>query len=93
MPVPPASPGTNGGEVRLAGPDGAPLYSLEVSAELALPTARIEGITRPLPKVAPGVYASDGITLPVAGSWAVRLDALVSDFEKVPFRAVVPVGR
>lgn len=90
--VTPATPGANRVEMRLTGPDGAPLDALEVSAELALPAAGIEGITRPLPKVAPGVYAADGMILPVAGAWAVRLDALVSDFEKVPFRAAVPVA-
>ncbi|MDQ2105747.1 copper resistance D family protein, partial [Azospirillum isscasi] len=91
--VTPALPGTNRIELRLAGPDGAPLDALEVSVELALPAAGIEAIARPLPKQAPGVYAADGVALPVAGSWSVRVNALVSDFEKVPFRAAVPVGR
>lgn len=91
--VTPAMPGPNRIELRLTGPDGAPLDALEVSAEMALPAGGIEAIARPLPKAAPGVYAAEGIALPVAGSWALRLDALVSDFEKVPFRAAIPVGR
>lgn len=89
--VTPARPGPNRIVVQIAQPDGTPLTALEVSAELALPSAGIEPISRKLKAESPGVYAADGVELPLAGAWSVRVDALVSDFEKALFRAEVVV--
>jgi len=90
--VTPARPGPNRVEVHVMQPDGAPLPAKEVAVQVALPSAGIEPIERRLASVEPGVYAADGVELPTAGAWAVRLDVLVSDFEKAVFRTEVPVG-
>jgi len=91
--VTPARPGPNRVEMQVAQRDGTPLNAMEVSAELALPSAGIEPITRTLKAVGPGVYAVDGVQLPLPGAWTVRVDVLVSDFEKALYRTELPVGR
>ena len=91
--VTPARPGPNRIGVQVAQRDGTPLNALEVSAELALPSAGIEPITRTLKAVEPGLYAVDGVQLPLPGTWTLRVDVLVSDFEKALYRTEVPVGR
>ncbi|WP_448203702.1 copper resistance CopC/CopD family protein [Azospirillum sp. sgz302134] len=89
----PARPGPNRVEARIAQQDGTPLNAMGASVSLALLSAGIEPIARDLTPVEPGVYAVDGVELPVAGAWSVRLDVLVSDFEKAPFRTEIPVRR
>ncbi|MBP2295895.1 copper resistance CopC/CopD family protein [Azospirillum rugosum] len=89
--VTPARPGPNRLAVQIEQADGTPLDAQEVSAELALPSAGIEPISRVLGKAGPGIYAADGVELPLAGEWAVRVDALVSDFEKALYRTEVTV--
>ena len=90
--ITPARPGPNRIELRLTHADGAPLAVKEVTVQAALPSAGIEPLERALGAAGPGVYAADGVDLPAAGAWAVRLDVLVSDFEKALFRTEVPVG-
>ncbi|MCW2235643.1 copper resistance protein CopC [Azospirillum canadense] len=89
--VTPARPGPNRLAVQIEQADGTPLNAQEVSAELALPSAGIEPIGRVLAKAGPGLYAADGVELPLAGDWTVRVDALVSDFEKALYRTEVTV--
>lgn len=89
--VTPARPGLNRLAVRIEQADGTPLDAREVTAELALPAAGIEPIGRVLGRVGPGLYAVDGVELPLAGEWALRVDALVSDFEKTLYRTEVTV--
>lgn len=85
--------GRNRLTVRLAGSDGKPLVLKEVTAELSQPDAGVEAISRRLVEAEPGVYRFDGLDLPVAGRWALRLDLLVSDFEKSIGRVTVEVAR
>lgn len=91
--VTPARPGRNRVEVRVARPDGTPAPALETEIRFALPAAGIEPIVRALPPAGgPGMFAADGVELPLAGVWAVGLDVLVSDFEKALFRTELPVA-
>lgn len=89
----PGRTGRNRLTVRLAGSDGKPLVLKEVTAELSLPDAGVEAISRRLAEVEPGTYRLDGLDLPVAGRWALRLDLLVSDFEKPIGRVTLEVAR
>ncbi|MBP2311711.1 copper transport protein [Azospirillum soli] len=90
--ITPARSGPNRIEVHLTQVDGSPLSVKEVTIQAALPSAGIEPLERALGSAGPGLYAADGVELPAAGAWAVRLDVLVSDFEKALFRTEVPVG-
>ena len=89
--VRPAEPGLNRVEVQLSDADGRPVSPLEVTFELALPAAGIEPFTRPLEPVGEGRFAGE-VDIPLAGDWAVRLDALITDFEKAILRAELPVA-
>jgi copper transport protein len=70
--------------------DGRAIEPMEVSLELSLPDAGIEPIRRPLASVGGGHYVWDGV-IPLSGVWQIRLEALVSDFEKAVFTAELPV--
>ncbi len=85
----PGIAGPNALAVRLT-QDGQPLNPLEVLCELALPDAGIEPIRRPLVADGDGHYRWDGI-VPVSGTWRLRVEALITDFEKADFTADITV--
>ncbi len=89
--IDPARPGMNRLTLHLAQPDGFPFDPKELTVALSLPSAGIEPITRRPARIGDGAYRLDGLALPVAGRWEVRIDALIDDFEKVVFRATLPV--
>jgi len=82
----PAKPGRNTLTVSFALRDGKPMAPLEASLELALPGAGIEGLSVKLSPLAPGKFAAEIAELALSGRWHLRIDALVSDFEKAIFR-------
>jgi copper transport protein len=84
--VSPARPGENTVTVRF--PDGDPA---EVLLELSNPRAGIEPVTRPMRRESPGVYRHDGGELMLAGDWALEVRARIGDFDRVIFRAEVPI--
>lgn len=45
--------------------------------------AGIAPIRRPAQKPGDGTWRVDGLIIPAAGRWSVRIDVLVSDFEMV----------
>jgi copper transport protein len=61
--------------------DFGPLAAKEVTLVFANPAAGIEPIRRPASNPGDGTWRIDGLLLPVAGTWTVRLDILISDFE------------
>lgn len=63
--------------------DFSALTPQQITLVVANPQAGIEPIRRPAQRQADGSWAVDGLTLPVAGRWTVRLDLLISDFEMV----------
>ncbi|HET6518958.1 MAG TPA: CopD family protein [Geminicoccaceae bacterium] len=91
--VVPGRPGPNAVRVTLAGPDGAPLQPLELDVTLAHPRAGIEPLARRAEPVGGGTaaegYETEAVVLPVAGAWRVRVDALVTEFEKLTVTANV----
>ena len=62
----------------------------EVAIELSNPAAGIEPIRRPMTNDN-GAYVLDGPELAVPGTWTIRLDVLVTDFDKASFETEIPV--
>lgn len=90
--VTPAQAGRNRIRVHLHHPDGKPLTAAEAALEWELPAAGVAPLRRAL-KAQEGVgeFAADAIEMPIPGRWSVRMDVLVDDFDKVVFRAEIPV--
>jgi copper transport protein len=63
--------------------DASPLQAKEVSLFLSLPEKGIEPLERKAERGADGIWTIRGVPIPFAGLWRVRVDALVTDFEKV----------
>jgi copper transport protein len=61
--------------------DTGPLEAREVRVTLANNPAGIEPIRRPATRINETEWRVDNITIPVAGSWTVKVDILVSDFQ------------
>ncbi len=87
----PARAGRNALTVSFAKRSGEALAPLEATLELALPGAGIEGLTVRLTPLAPGRFAADLAEIALPGRWHMRIDALISDFEKVIFRGEVDI--
>lgn len=71
--------------------DYGPLDAKEVTLVLASATAGIEPIRRPARKAGDGAWQVDDVTLPVPGTWQVRVDILVSDFKLVRLPAEIVI--
>jgi copper transport protein len=54
----------------------------EVSADLLLPERNLGPVPAPLAKLGPGRYATDGLTVPAAGRWRLRITVRTSDFDE-----------
>ncbi len=80
--VSPARVGAVAISVVLHGADLAPLEARELSVAFVNEAAGIEPITRPAARQGDGSWQASGFFLPLAGIWQVRLDVLVSDFDR-----------
>ena len=89
--VVPARPGVNKLDLVVTS-GGNPTDVMEVTLRLARPDLGIEEITRLMQHVGPGRYRLDGPELTVAGPWRLRIDLLVSDFEKQSAEVLVTIG-
>jgi copper transport protein len=78
-------------EIALATADFGALPAKEVRVTFTNEAAGIEPIRRPATG-AEGAWRVDGLTLPVAGAWTVRLDILVSDFETLRLDGTVTLA-
>jgi copper transport protein len=56
-----------------------------------MPAAGIEPLVRVPERKGEGRYALARVDLPTFGRWSIRVDALISDFEKVIFTTEVPI--
>jgi copper transport protein len=82
--ITPGSAGRNVVTVRFTGPGGSAVTAKEVQLQAALPERGIEPITRTMTLAPDGArYESGDLNLP--GRWSLRIDALVSDFDKAIF--------
>lgn len=87
----PGRAGPNAVEVGIVSTDGAPLDPLEVRISVADPARGLEPIR--VKAVREGeVWKAGPILLPYAGDWTIRLDVLVSDFEKATLEATATVA-
>jgi copper transport protein len=78
-------------EIALATTDFGALPAKEVRATFANADAGIEPIRRQAVE-AEGVWRVEDLTLPVPGVWTVRLDILVSDFERLRLDGTVTLA-
>jgi copper transport protein len=83
--VTPAHRGDNQVAVVVTAPSGAPLAAKEAEIALSMPELGIEPLTRPLRRLGDGTFVLDRLDLPVSGRWQIRIDILISDFEKLTF--------
>lgn len=95
------SPGTVGADsfvLQLMNGEGSPLTVKEATLTLSLPERGIEPFERAAALGADGYWHLRGVPIPYPGRWHLRIDALVTDFEKitleddfdVPARPVMP---
>lgn len=89
--VSPAQVGANAVTLWLLDTEGRPLEPIEVTLSFALPIAGIEPLGRTPTADGKGRYTLPRIDLPLHGRWRVRIDALISEFEKVIFTTELPV--
>jgi len=81
------APGRTGAASRLTvvpmQPDFAPLAAREIVVVFSRPADGIEGLARKLASTAEGPWTAEGVMLPSPGRWTVRVELLVTDFDKV----------
>ena len=80
------SPGKVGSDdfvLQLMAGDASPLPAKEATLTLSLPERGIEPIERRASLGSDGYWHLHSVPLPFAGRWHIRIDALVTDFEKV----------
>jgi copper transport protein len=63
--------------------DASPLQAKEVTLILSLPEKGIEPMERKATQAPDGNWTVRDMPIPFAGRWRVRVEALVTDFEKV----------
>jgi copper transport protein len=88
--VSPARIGPNTVKVYFAR-DGMPFDPTDVTVELSLPAAGIEPLRGAAARTGPGEFALPDLTLAPAGTWELRIEALISDFERATFDSPLPV--
>jgi copper transport protein len=81
--VSPGRVGTDDFVLQLMNGDAAPLAAKEAVLILSLPERGIEPLERGAQLGADGYWHVDGVPLPYPGRWHLRIEALVTDFEKV----------
>jgi copper transport protein len=81
--------GINNVQIKLSDRTGVPIGAKEVVLIAANPSAGVEPIRRTAELVGPGTWHIRGLVLIPAGEWSIRVDALVSDFEKPNFETII----
>lgn len=81
--VTPGTAGTDDFVLQLMTGDASPLVAKEVTLTLSLPERGIEPMEHDAELGADGYWHVRKVELPFAGKWHVRIEALVTDFEKV----------
>ena len=71
----------------------APLPAKEVTLFFAKPDAGIEPLRMPATRIEDVSWRVDAVQLPLAGVWQVRVEILVSDFEKITLEDTVELRR
>ncbi|MGE0500126.1 MAG: copper resistance protein CopC [Rhizobiaceae bacterium] len=71
-------------------PDMRPLEAKEVIVEFSLPEAGVEPLRRKAERIETGGWTAE-LALPLPGAWTVKLEVMVSDFDKVTMDAPVEI--
>ena len=69
--------------LQLMNGDGSPLLAKEATLTLGLPERGIEPLERAARLGPDGFWHVRNVPLPLAGRWHLRIDALVTDFQKI----------
>jgi copper transport protein len=91
--VAPGRVGPNEVFLQLTDAAGRPLVADEAVLAAAQPSTGIEPIRRTLHAVAAGRYHLPELILPLPGHWTIRIEALVSDFDKRSLTVEVQIPR
>ena len=83
--------GANRLQAGVADRDGAPVLAREASLAWSLPEGGIEPVRAAATMPLPGVVIAEGVQLPQAGRWRLRLDLLVDDFTKLTYEGEIDV--
>jgi copper transport protein len=75
--------GTDDFVLQIMAGDATPLQAKEVSLFLSLPAKGIEPLERKATRDSDGIWTVTGVPIPFPGLWRIRVDALITDFEKV----------
>lgn len=81
--VSPGKAGIDHFVLQLMNGDGTPLPAKEASLTLSLPARGIEPFERKAVLGADGYWSVRDVAIPFAGRWHLRIDALVTDFERI----------
>jgi copper transport protein len=81
--VSPAGVGSDSFVLQLMNGDASPLAAKEATVILSLPERGIEPLERKATLDADGYWRLRDVPIPFPGRWHLRIDALVTDFEKV----------
>lgn len=73
--------------------DGVPLAAKEVALVLAHPQAGIGPVRRTAIPAGDATWRIDRLKVPVAGTWRVRVEILVDDFERIAIEREVELAR
>ncbi len=90
--VSPGKAGVDDFVLQLMTGEATPLIAKEVTLTLSLPERGIEPMERGASLGPDGYWHVRKVELPFAGRWHVRIDALVTDFEKVTLEDELDVG-
>jgi copper transport protein len=80
--VSPGTVGSNGFVMQLMNGDGSPLIAKEATLVLSLPERGIEPMERVASPGSDGSWHVGAVPLPYPGHWHMRIEALVTDFQK-----------
>ena len=75
--------GSNSFVLQLMAGDGSPLAAKQATLALSLPARGIEPLERTASLGADGYWHIDDVPIPYPGRWHLRIEALVTDFEKI----------
>jgi copper transport protein len=90
--VRPGRAGQNGIEMAFLNADFGPLDPKEVTVSLSLPAAGIAPLKRQASRTQDGEWRIDDAPFPQAGHWHLRIEALVTDFEKTTLEGDIDIA-
>ncbi|MEU8263774.1 CopD family protein, partial [Micromonospora sp. NPDC048999] len=84
--IEPARSGSNVADIYLTGQDGSLVAVPEIFGELQSPDRTVTALPVKISAAEPGHYVANPMSVPFPGSWVLRLDIRISDFDETPVR-------